>query len=72
MTAANIIKARIEKSSSCLWNFATVLAFIKSDRSQVGFGFVFTVFDSDSQFRIGKSNSKLENLKAIFCCFKEN
>ena len=35
-------------------------------RSQVGFGFVFMVSDSDSQFRIRKSNTKLENLKVIF------
>ena len=41
-------------------------------RSQVGFGFVFMVSDSDSQFRIRKSNTKLENLKVIFWCFKEN
>ena len=26
----NVMKARIEKSSSCLWNGAAVLAFIKS------------------------------------------
>ena len=38
-------------------------------RSQVGFGFVFTVSDSDSQFRIQKSNTKLENLKAVLSCF---
>ena len=36
------------------------------NRSQVGFGFVFTVSDSDSQFRVRKSNTKLENLKAVF------
>ena len=38
-------------------------------RSQVGFGFVFTVSDSDSQFRIRKSNTKQENLKAVLSCF---
>ena len=42
------------------------------DRSQVGFGFVFMVSDSDSQFRIRKSNTKLENLKVILRYFKEN
>ena len=42
------------------------------DRSQIGFGFVFMVSDSDSQFRIRKTNTKLENLKVIFWCFKEN
>ena len=41
-------------------------------RSQVGFGFVFMVSDSDSQFCIRKSNTKLENLKVILWCFKEN
>ena len=41
-------------------------------RSQVGFKFVFTVSDSDSQFRIRKSNTKLENLKAIRLCFEGN
>ena len=41
-------------------------------RSQVGFGFVFMVSDSDSQFRIRKSNTKLENLKVIPSSFKEN
>ena len=38
-------------------------------RSQVGLGFVFTVSDSDSQFRIRKSNTKLEDLKAVLSCF---
>ena len=42
------------------------------DRSQVGFRFIFMVSDSDSQFRIRKSNTKLENLKVILWCFKEN
>ena len=41
-------------------------------RSQVGFGFVFTVSDSDSQFRIRKSNTKLENIKVILWSFKGN
>ena len=31
-----------------------------------------SVSDSDSQFRIRKSNMKLENLKAILLCFKGN
>ena len=52
-----------------LWAFE-IFCFLY--RSQVGFGFVFTVSDSDSQFRIRKSNTKLENLKAILLCFKEN
>ena len=42
---------------------------VKDRRSQVGFGFVFTVSDSDSQFRIRKSNTKLKNLKAVLSCF---
>ena len=42
------------------------------NRSQAGFGFVFMVSDSDSQFRIQKSNTKLENVKVILWCFKAN
>ena len=45
---------------------------VEDNRCQVGFGFLFTVSDLDSQFRIWKSNTKLENLKAILLCFKGN
>ena len=42
------------------------------NRSQVVFGFVSTVSDSDLQFRIRKSKTKLENLKAVLSCFYGN
>ena len=44
---------------------------IQSDRSQVAFGFIFTVSGSGSQFRIPKSNTKMENLKVILLCKKK-